>query len=73
MSERQKTKLHPAFNDAIVEGVKQHKQNVKAIGVLSGIIAEMMEELHGGDWKVQINHEVGLVAISQDFDAEASA
>lgn len=68
MSKLENTKLHPAIEGAMAEGVKQHAQNVKAIKVMSGVIAEMMEELHGGDWKVQIDHDVGLVAISQDFD-----
>ncbi len=73
MSKFQNTKLHPVFEGAIVEGVKRHAQTLKGIKVLSGVIADMMEELHGGDWKVQIDHEAGLVAISQEFDAGALA
>lgn len=32
-------------------------------------ISTLMALLHGGDWKVQIDHENGLVAISRRFDA----
>ncbi|MGP4691646.1 hypothetical protein [Agrobacterium cavarae] len=73
MSKFKKTKLHPLFKDAIASGVQRHAQNLKGIKVLSGVIAEMMEELHGGDWKVQIDHATGLVAISQAFDAGVQA
>lgn len=73
MSKSQKAKLHPAFKDAIASGVQRHAQTVRGIKVLSGVIAEMMEELHGGDWKVQIDHETGLVAISQNFNAGVQA
>lgn len=71
MSRIRKPKLHPLFKEAIAEGVKQHKMNVRAVKVMSKVIAEMMEELHGGDWKVQIDHENGLVAISRHFDLVA--
>jgi hypothetical protein len=71
MTHLRKPKIHPAFQEALEEGVKFQAMNTKAIRVMSKVIAERMEELHGGEWKVQIDHENGLVAISREWQLEA--
>ena len=70
MSRLRKPKLHPLFKQAIKQGMRQHEMSVRSIGIMSRVIADMMEELHGGNWQVQIDHEVGLIAISHDFAEE---
>lgn len=30
-------------------------------------IAEAMREIHGGHWRVLVDHDVGVVAVSRDF------
>lgn len=32
-------------------------------------IAAAMREIHGGCWRVLIDHDVGVVAVSRDFSA----
>jgi hypothetical protein len=70
MSRVRKPKLHPAFKEAIEEGAKQHDIYVKSVRVLGRVIADTMADLHGGAWRVQIDHKAGLVAIARDYTAE---
>lgn len=43
------------------------RSTLKAIRVFAELAAEYMERAHGGDWQVQIDHEVGLVAVTRRF------
>jgi hypothetical protein len=71
MSKLRKPMLHPAFQEALVEGLQLHAGNAKAVRSMANIIAETMEDLHGGEWRVEIDHMRGFVLIAPNFKAEA--
>lgn len=43
------------------------RSTLKAIRVFAELTADYMERAHGGDWQIQIDHEVGLVAVTRRF------
>lgn len=62
---------YPSKNDEIVAGLREiagagppidPKMRVKR---LAAEAATMMALLHGGDWRVQIEHEAGLIVIAR--------
>lgn len=65
---RTKSNVKRAVDSLLSDASGEVEAKKKAIRVFSKLLAEYMSELHGGDWKVQIDHKVGLVAVSQDFD-----
>jgi len=42
------------------------------INISAQAITSSLAELHGGRWNTHIDHEVGLVVISRDWDARES-
>ena len=39
----------------------------------AAILADTMKELHGGWWRIHIDHGAGLVAVSRDCSASANS
>ncbi len=62
--------LHPAIAGALDEGIKAHALNTKTVRVMGKVIAETMEELHGGRWRVEIDHRAGFVLIVPNLKEE---
>ncbi|WP_131815369.1 hypothetical protein [Rhizobium altiplani] len=40
---------------------------LKRVDQAAQLLANCLEDLHGGSWSVQINHETMFVAVSRDF------
>jgi len=73
MNKLRKRHLHPAITVAVDEGVKAHASNTKTVRVMAKVIAETMEELHGGRWRVEIDHRAGFVLIVPNLTREVRA
>jgi len=52
-------KLHPSITAQFANA------EIRAVQVeaVANHLASLMKEIHGGNWRVQIDHEVGLVMV----------
>lgn len=41
---------------------------LRTIDTLTQHIAKLMQEAHGGDWRVQIEHDAGLLVVARRLD-----
>lgn len=50
------------------------KTKIKTVQNLAGVLATLMQDIHGGSWRVDISHEAGtaLVLIRQSCDKAIS-
>ncbi|MGP2490480.1 hypothetical protein ACTDI4_02470 [Mesorhizobium sp. PUT5] len=52
----------------ITDALKEVDGKKQGIDLLCRTVAQFMEELHGGSFRIQIEHDVGLVAIVRRLD-----
>lgn len=43
----------------------------KSVGVMAKVLSEVLSDMHGGNWQIQINHEHAYVLIVQRQDRRA--
>lgn len=55
------------FKDFAADETMEIKRLLSRVQRDAGSIADTMKKIHGGEWKVSINHENCFVIVSQDF------
>lgn len=53
----------PALPDSLTSALRLRPD--QTIAAAAGFIREQMQDLHGGHWRIQIDHEDGLVIIAR--------
>lgn len=55
--------LHPDLQLQLIVGTDLAAEVEQAARYLS----ELLKEIHGGDWRINVNHESCFVLVSRDF------
>lgn len=76
MARRKSTTGHRAsanppmdFNAMAREAADFVKNKKRAVELLAMTIADFMQQLHGGDWRIQVEHDAGLVMVARRAEA----
>jgi len=54
------TKLHPMIVQAVTNADLRREQ----IDAVAAHLANLMKEVHGGEWRIQTEHELGFIVIA---------
>lgn len=64
-----KQALHPDLQRQLIGGADLLAEAENAARYLSGI----MQEIHGGDWSISVNHETCFAIVARDFSDKKGA
>lgn len=53
------------FDDALADSIAVGTTKLNAIRVMARIMSEMMQEIHGGEWRVKIDHDSRFVFVAE--------
>ena len=53
--------------DALKQSLTDGTEMLEEISVLSERLARLMQQIHGGSWRIGINHDSCFVSIARDF------
>ncbi len=65
-SAAQKGRLKSLLNTAVTDA----NSAIRGIHVITKVLSEMMQEVHGGEWKFTVNHEQQFITITPDLAKE---
>lgn len=63
------TPLHPDLQRQLVGGADL----LAEVDQVANYLADLMREIHGGDWDISVNHEACFVMVSRDFSETKGA
>lgn len=61
-------KLHPSLKRQLVG----RNDLLTDIEKVAAYLSDFMQEVHGGDWSISINHDHCFVTVARDFSEQAS-
>ncbi|WP_313611008.1 hypothetical protein [Rhizobium sp.] len=64
-----KASLHPDLKRQLIGGADL----LAEVEQVANYLADLMQEIHGGDWRISVNHENCFAMVARDFSDDTGA